>query len=98
LFFPNFGECGGIKDADGQNMSMQLLTAPTPGGLLSRNSAPVKDAIQQRRTGEAARGAPDRQRQIVSVSDKAQAPWTGSPAEQACQSMIASYYVGPLND
>ncbi len=58
--------------------------------------------MKQRRTGEAARGergpVPGRKRQMASVGGKALAPRTRQPSEEACRSVIASYYVGPLND
>jgi len=102
-FFTNYGEqSGGGKDT-GSAMSMPLLTPPPKAdGPLPCGSATVGDMMKQRRTGEAARGermpVPRRKRQIVSVTSKARAPRTRLPSEQACQSVIASYYVGPLND
>ena len=39
-----------------------------------------------------------KKRPIVSVGGKAPVVWTRPSREAACQSAIASYYVGPLND
>jgi hypothetical protein len=58
--------------------------------------------MKERTTGEAASGEQRpvrrRKRQIVSVGGKARAPLARPPSEEDCQSVIASYYPGPLND
>jgi len=88
----------------GDAMSTPSLTPPKPkpAGLLPCGSAPVRDMMKEQRSGKAARGerepVPGRKRQSVSMGGKALAPRPRPPSEQACRSVIVSYYEGPLND
>jgi curli biogenesis system outer membrane secretion channel CsgG len=79
-------------------MSTLLLTAPGPEAPLPCAVAPAGAATASPAAKTGRRPVPRRKRPIASGSLKARASQPGPSQEEACRGVVASYYVGPLND
>ena len=71
-------------------MSTSLLTAPRPTGPLQRAVAPGKTAAQEQGAGG--------EEPVLSVGGETGATEAPAVLEDEGEGVVASYYVGPLND